>query len=122
VTCLLRFCWWNEADPAAILVGYNMATIDTLATKDAALRCGVKSLFDVAYQQMDLYLSPVVKALRNIFPQGCGRCRTDQPSLRRIIELASPHYFTDVVGNAHDAACDAHVLRYYTRTMHAMWS
>ena len=110
------------ANPAAVLAGYNIASIDTLTTQDAALRCGVKSLFDVIYQKMDLYTSPVVKALRNIFPQGRGHCRTDLQSLRRIIELASPHYFDDVVGNAHDAACDAHVLQYYTRTMHVMWS
>jgi len=110
------------ANPAAILAGYNMSCINTLATQDAALRCGVKSLVDVAYQQMDLYTSPVVKTLRNIFPQGRGHCRTDLPSLRRIIELVTPHYFDDVVGNAHDAACDAHVLRYYTQTIHVMWS
>jgi len=109
-------------NPAAVLAGYNMAYIDALATQDAALRCGVKSLFDVASQHMDLYRSPVVKTLRNIFQQGCGRCRTDLQLLRRIIELASPGYFQDVVGNAHDAACDAHVLRYYTRTVHVIWS
>jgi len=32
------------ANPAAVLAGYNMASIDTLATQDAALRCGLKSL------------------------------------------------------------------------------
>jgi len=37
-------------NPTAVLAGYNMACIDTLATQDAALRCGVKSLFDVASQ------------------------------------------------------------------------
>jgi len=108
------------ADQEAVLMGYNMAGLDTLSIQDAALRCGVKSLFDVASQQMDLYRSPIVKALRNCFPKGAGRCRTDLRSLRHIIELASPDYFEDVVGNWHDAACDAHVLRYNTRTMYML--
>jgi len=87
------------ADPDAVLLGYNTAGLDTLAMRDAALRCETTSLFDVASQQMDLYRSPVVRALRNIFPQGAGRCRTDLQSIRHIIELSSPDYFKDVVGN-----------------------
>lgn len=109
-------------NPLPLLVGYNMGSIDALSTKDATLRCDVKWLFEAAYKQMDLYKSPVIKALRNVFPVGCGLCSTTLPSVRRIIELDSPLYFCDVVGNAHDALCDAHVLRYYTRTAHAMWS
>ena len=97
------------ADPEAVLIGYNMAGLDTLAINDAVLRCGVKSLFDASPHQMDLYRSPIVKAIKISFPQGAGRCRTDLRSLRHIIELASPDYFEDVVGNWHDAACDAHV-------------
>ena len=101
-------------------MGYNMADLDTLSIQDAALRCGARSLFDVASQRMDLYRSLIVTALRNCFPRGAGRCRTDLRSLRHIIELASPDYFEDAVGNWHDAACDAHVLRYNTRTMHML--
>ena len=102
------------ADPEVVLMGYNMAGLDTLVIQDADLRCDATSLFDVASQRMDLYRSPIVKALRNCFPKGAGRCQTNLQSLRHIIELASPDYFEDVVGNWHDAACDAHVLRYNT--------
>jgi len=35
------------ANPTAVLAGYNMPSIDTLATQDAALRCGAKSLFKI---------------------------------------------------------------------------
>ena len=108
------------ANPFSLLVGYNMATIDALSTKDAALRCNVKWLFEASHKQMDLYKMPVIKALRDVFPVGCGRCSTTLSSVRQIIELDSPLYFCDVVGNAHDALCDAHVLRYYTPTVHAM--
>jgi len=62
------------ADPKAVLIGYNVAGLDTLAIKDAALRCDAKSLFDVAPHQMDLYRSPIVKAIKNSFPKGAGRC------------------------------------------------
>ena len=97
------------ADPEAVLMEYNMTDLDTLSIQDSALRCDATSLFDAASQRMDLYRSPIVKALRKSFPKGAGRCRTDLRSLRHIIELASPDYFEDVVGNWHDAACDAHL-------------
>jgi len=51
------------ADPETVLMGYNMAGLDTLSIQDAALRCDVMSLFDAASQRMDLYRSPIVKAL-----------------------------------------------------------
>ena len=110
------------ADPAAVLIGYNMAGLDTLAIQDAAVHCDAKSLFDVAPQQMDLHKSQIVKAIQNSFPKGAGRCRTNLRSLRHIIELATPDYFEDVVSQWYDAASDAHVLRYNTQTMHMLWS
>ena len=110
------------ANPLSLLCGYNMASIDSLSTKDAALRCEVEWLFDAAHDQLDLYPMPVIRAMRDVFPVGCGRCSTTLSAVRRIIERDSPNYFKDVLGNAHDALCDAHVLRYYTQTVPTMWS
>jgi len=110
------------ANPLSLVCGYNMACIDSLSTKDAALRCGVEWIFDAAHGCMDLYQAPVVQKLRDVFPEGSGRCSTTLSALRSIIERASPGYFHDVVGDAHDALCDAHVLRYYTQTVRSMWS
>ena len=100
------------ADSKAVLIGYNMAGLDALAVHDAAVRSGTRLFFDLAFKQMDLYRSPIVRRLRNCFPKGAGHCRCDLRSIRRIIERATPGYFNDVVGNWHDAACDANVLRY----------
>jgi len=110
------------ANPLAVLARYNMASIDSLSTKDAALRCEVQWLFEAAHDRMDLYQMPVIRCLRNVFPVGSKRCSTTLSSVRRMIELDLPNYFSDVLGNAHDALCDAHVLRYYTQTVPAMWS
>jgi len=105
------------ADPESVLMGYNMAGLDTLTIQDSALRHSQPSPFGAASEHMDMYRSEIVKALQNCFPKGAGRCRTDLQSLRNIIAMASPGYFDDVVGNWHDAACDAHVLRYNPRTI-----
>ena len=58
------------ANPLSVLPGFNMASIDALSTKDAALRCEVQWLFEAAHDQMDLYQMPVIRALRNVFPVG----------------------------------------------------
>jgi len=87
------------ADPESVLMGYNMAGLDTLTIQDSALRHYVTSPFGAPFVDMDLYRSQIVKALRNSFPKGAGRCRTDLRSLRLIIERALPRYFEDVVGN-----------------------
>jgi len=110
------------ADPESGVIGYNVAGLDTLAIKDADLRCGAQSLFYVALKQMDLHKSQIVKVIKNSFPEGCGLCQTDLQLLRHIIELATPGYFKDITSHWHDVACDTHVLRYNTQTMHMLWS
>jgi len=110
------------ANPFSLLCGFNMKCIDSLSTRDAALRCEVRWLFDAAHSTLDLYRMPVIRAMRDVFPVGCGRCSTTLSAVKRIIEKASPDYFHGVVGSAHDALFDAHVLRYYTQTVRAMWS
>jgi len=110
------------ANPFSLLCGFNMKCIDSLSTRDAALRCKVQCLFNAAHSTLDLYEMPVIRAMRNVFPVGSGRCSTTLSAVKRIIEKDSPDYFDGVVGHAHDALFDAHVLRYYTQTVRAMWS